>query len=231
VRKLVLFDIDGTLVWTAGAGRAAISEALLDQMGTTGPIDGYRFDGKTDLQIVVELMRMAGHPEAESEAHLHAVCDAYLALLADALASREDAMRIYPGVEALLDALDANADVVLGLLTGNLERGAEVKLRAAGVDFARFRVGAYGSDAADRAALPPIAAERAVPIMGRRPHGAEIVIIGDTPADVTCGRGVEARAIGVATGRHAVEELDAAGAYRSFETLADTDDVLEAILA
>jgi phosphoglycolate phosphatase-like HAD superfamily hydrolase len=140
-------------------------------------------------------------------------------------------MRMYPGVEPLLDALEAKADVVLGLLTGNLEGGAELKLRVAGVDFDRFRVGAYGSDAADRAELPSIAARRAEPIMGHRPHGEEIVIIGDTPADVTCGRRVGARAIGVATGRHPVEELDAAGAYRSFETLADTDGVLDAILA
>ncbi len=230
-KRLVLFDLDGTLVWTAGAGRAAISEALLAEMGTAGPIETYRFDGKTDPQIVRELMTAAGHPHATSERHIAAVCDRYLELLQGALEERRAAIHLYPGAAALLADIEARADAVLGLLTGNLADGAALKLRAAGVDPARFRVGAYGSDSPERSALPPIAARRAAPIMGITPRGDQIVIIGDTPADMTCGRGVGARAVGVATGRHAVSELAAAGAFAVFEDFADPQPVLDAIFA
>jgi len=106
-----------------------------------------------------------------------------------------------------------------------------MKLEAAGIDSGRFRVGAFGSDSARRADLPAIAASRAEALVGRVPSGHEIVIVGDTPADMTCGRGVGARAIGVATGRHSVSELEASGAYAAFVTLADTAAVLEAIVA
>lgn len=230
-RRLVLFDIDGTLLWSAGAGRAAISQALLLEMGATGPIDAHRFDGKTDPQIVVELMTAAAHPHAQSESHIAAVCDRYLELLGAELESRRHTISVYPGVEALLTSLEERSDTLLGLLTGNLARGAAMKLQAAGIAPERFRVGAFGSDSPLRSALPFIAAERAAPLMGRTPTGHEIVIIGDTPADMTCGQGVGARAVGVATGLHSVAELVATGAHVAFETLADTSAVLDAIVA
>lgn len=230
-RKLVLFDIDGTLLWSAGAGRSAIGRALMDEMGATGPIDGYRFDGKTDPQIVVELMTAAGHPDAESEARISAVCRRYLELLKVELSSRKTGIRLYPGIATLLATMEQRHDGLLGLLTGNLALGAELKLTAAGVDPGRFRVGAYGSDSAVRAELPAIAAARAAPIMGRVPQGRDIVIIGDTPADMTCGQGVGARALGVATGRHSVVDLLAAGADVAFEDLSQTDAVIDAVYA
>lgn len=198
-------------------------------MGATGPIDGYRFDGKTDPQIVVELMRAARHPYAESARHVEAVCRRYLELLQDALDERRADIRLYPGVAALLDAVEARPDTVMGLLTGNLAEGATLKLRAAGVDPDRFRVGAFGSDSPHRSELPAVAANRAAELLGCVPHGPEIVIIGDTPADMTCGRGVGARAIGVATGRHPVDELMAAGAAAAFVSFENTGSVLEAI--
>lgn len=229
VEYLVLFDIDGTLVSTDGAGRSAIGEALLTEMGATGPIDDHRFDGKTDPQIVVELMTAAAHPDAESPDHIEAVCRRYLDLLGRELDERQDAIRVYPGIHALLQALEARSDTVIGLLTGNLEEGAHLKLSAAGIEPGRFRVGAFGSDSANRADLPAIAAARAVPLMGRVPDGNAIVIIGDTPADMTCGNGVGARAVGVATGRHSVAELLQAGGDAAFEDLAETESVLDAI--
>jgi phosphoglycolate phosphatase-like HAD superfamily hydrolase len=231
VRKLVLFDIDGTLLWSAGAGRSAIGEALLAEMGETGPIGEYRFDGKTDPQIIVELMLAAGHPDAESEGHIAAVCRRYLELLEEALASREHEVTVLPGVTRLLAALEDRPDALLGLLTGNLAHGATLKLTAAGIDPDRFRVGAFGSDAAARDELPAIATARAAPLMGYVPEGSHVIIIGDTPADVTCGQGVGARAIGVATGRHSVVELLAAGAHTAFDDLSDTEAVLTAIYA
>jgi phosphoglycolate phosphatase-like HAD superfamily hydrolase len=229
--RLVLFDIDGTLVWTAGAGRSAIAVALIEEMGETGPIDDYRFDGKTDPQIVVELMEAAGHPDARSETHVAAVCRRYLESLQGELEHRRRAIRTYPGVLELLSALEPRTDVVLGLLTGNIEQGAALKLTAAGIDPARFRIGAYGSDSAVRADLPAIAAARAAPLMGRVPQGSDVVIIGDTPADMTCGQGIDARAIGVATGRHAVIELLAAGGHVAFDDFSDTQSVLHAIFS
>jgi phosphoglycolate phosphatase-like HAD superfamily hydrolase len=231
MRKLVLFDIDGTLLWTDGAGRRAIRQALLDEMGTTGPIEGYRFDGKTDPQIVRELMTAAGHPRAESPEHLDLVCRRYVTLLARELETHAGATRLFEGVAALLDALEARGDAALGLLTGNLAAGAELKLRAAGLDPARFCVGAFGSDSAERAALPAIAVQRAQPVMGRLASGDDVVIVGDTPADMTCGRSVRARAIGVATGFFPISALLESGAFAAFPSFADLDPVLHAIYA
>ncbi|MBI4503877.1 MAG: HAD family hydrolase [Gemmatimonadetes bacterium] len=230
MRKLVLFDIDGTILWTDGAGRRAIREALLAEMGTAGPIDqGYRLDGKTDPQIVRELMTAAGHPNAESEDHVSRICRRYVEVLARELQVTRDRTRLFPGIVPLLGELEDRGDAVIGLLTGNVAEGARLKLRAAGIDPARFRVGAFGSDAAVRADLPPIAVRRAEPLMGRVAWGPEVVIIGDTPADVTCGSCVEARAIGVATGHYTREDLMAAGAFAAFADLSDFASVLDAI--
>ena len=147
--RLILFDIDGTLLWTAGAGRRAIHRALLDEMGTAGPIDGYRFDGKTDPQIVRELLELAGHPEARSETRVTAVCRRYVELLTAELEKPTQTTKVYPGITELLAALEpyeAEGRALVGLLTGNVEHGAALKLRSAGLDFGRFAVGAYGSD-------------------------------------------------------------------------------------
>src|SRR6266487_3370468 len=107
--RLILFDIDGTLLWTAGAGRRAIHRALLDEMGTAGPIDGYRFDGKTDPQIVRELLELAGHPDARSEDRVTAVCRRYVELLTVELEKPSQATKIYPGITELLIPLDSRS--------------------------------------------------------------------------------------------------------------------------
>lgn len=231
VRKLVLFDIDGTLLWTDGAGRTAIRQALLSEMGTSGPIDGFRFDGKTDPQIVRELLTAASHPDAASELHITAICARYVELLEVELAGGTRQIRVFAGVEALLQAIESRASAVLGLLTGNVAQGATLKLRAAGIEPRRFRVGAFGSDSAARSDLPAIAARRAQHLMGRVPSGEDIVIVGDTPADMTCGRAVGARAIGVATGSYTVADLMRSGAYAAFADLSDTTAVLDSITA
>ena len=137
------------------------------------------------------------------------ILDKYLGHLEVAVANRADRVCPCPGVMELLDALQSQAGVVTGLLTGNVVSGARVKLAAAGIAFDRFALGAYGSDSAHRPDLPPIAAERARSLFGRTPHGEEVVIIGDTPADVACGAGINARALAVATGSYSVTELEA----------------------
>jgi phosphoglycolate phosphatase-like HAD superfamily hydrolase len=227
--RLVLFDIDGTILLTAGAGRRAIRAALAELVGDNAAFQRIRFDGKTDPQIVTELLTAAGDPGPHEGPRIRAVCERYVSLLEQELATTTGT-RLMPGFPAILDRLEGHAGVVLGLLTGNLERGAALKLRAAGLDPTRFRVGAYGSDAAHRPDLPPIAARRAEPFFGREPAGPEVVIIGDTPADVACGAGIGARAVAVATGSYSVEQLAACGAHAVFTDLGDTDRVLEAIL-
>lgn len=227
--RLILFDIDGTILLTAGAGRRAITAALTELVGDNAAFGRIRFDGKTDPQIVTELLAAAGDAGPHDGSRIQAVCDRYVSLLERELATTTGT-RLMPGFPKILDRLEGSASVVLGLLTGNLERGAALKLRAAGLDPARFRVGAFGSDAAHRPDLPPIAARRAKPFFGREPAGPEVVIIGDTPADVTCGAGIGARAVAVATGAYSAEQLAACGAHAVFTDLGDTDRVLEAIL-
>jgi phosphoglycolate phosphatase-like HAD superfamily hydrolase len=117
------------------------------------------------------------------------------------------------------------------LLTGNLEGGAAMKLRSAGLDPARFAVGAFGSDSARRPDLPAIAAERAARRTGRSFAGVDVVIIGDTPDDVACGRPIGACTVAVATGFYDVAQLRAAGAAHVFEDLVDTRAVTAALLA
>jgi phosphoglycolate phosphatase-like HAD superfamily hydrolase len=230
--KLVLFDIDGTLLWTDGAGRRAIRQALLDEVGTAGPIESYRLDGKTDPQIVRELLALAAHPLADDAARVQGVCRRYLELLAAELARPTQRTKLMAGIAELLAALaehEAAGRALVGLLTGNLERGAALKLRSAGLDPARFRVGAYGSDSDRRADLPAVAARRAAALVGRAFAGEDIVIVGDTPEDIACGRPIGARALAVATGFYDVAALRAAGAPHVFPTLADTAAVLDAI--
>src|SRR5205807_1435748 len=179
-----------------GAGRRAIHRALLLEAGTAGPIETYRFDGKTDPQIVRGLLGLAGHPEATDEQRIEAVCRRYVELLSAELGKPTQATRLMVGVAELLAALEPHEReerAVVGLLTGNLEPGAALKLRSAGLDLARFRVGAYGSDSHRRADLPALAAQRAALLTGRTFTGADVVILGDTPEDVTCGRALEAR--------------------------------------
>lgn len=228
--KLVLFDIDGTILLTAGAGRRAIVAAIGEEVGETLAFDRVRFDGKTDPQIVTELLEAAGQPGPHPSDRVQTLCRRYVSLLAQELGQPSARTTVMPGVHALLDRLEADAGVILGLLTGNLAEGAALKLSSAGLDPRRFRVGAYGSDAADRPDLPPIAARRAQPFFGRIPSGAEVVIIGDTPADVGCGQCIGARAVGVATGAYTVADLEACGAHAVFHDLTQTQRVMDAIL-
>jgi phosphoglycolate phosphatase len=227
--KLVLFDIDGTLLRSDGAGKRAIHRALLEVFGATGP-DDYHLDGKTDKQIVRELMRFEGHADERIDASMHDLLELYLRYLQEELVAATGRARLLPGVPELLEALEARRDVILGLLTGNLERGARAKLAAVGLDFDRFRVGAFGSDHEHRPELPAIARTRTKGTLGVDIRGEAMVVIGDTPADLTCGRSLGASAIGVATGRYSVDELLQHDPVAAFRDLSDTGSVLRAIL-
>jgi phosphoglycolate phosphatase len=146
------------------------------------------------------------------------------------LSAAAGGIRIMPGIFDLLDALEARDDVVLGLLTGNLAEGARAKLSAGGINPDRFRVGAYGSDHEVRGELPAVAQRRANEQLGLSFSGRDIVVIGDTPADLQCGVAIGCTAIGVATGMYSLEDLREHQPAAVFENLADTPAVVRAII-
>ncbi|HUR92743.1 MAG TPA: HAD hydrolase-like protein [Gemmatimonadaceae bacterium] len=226
--KLVLFDIDGTLLSSEGAGMRAMRSALIELYGTSGD-PAYRYDGKTDRQIVRDLMRGHGHDDAYIDERMDALFELYLAGLSREVSSGERIPRTLPGIPDLLDELESRENITLGLLTGNIEPGAKVKLAAAGVDVTRFRVNAFGSDHEHRPHLPGLAQRRATDLLGRELAGDAIYVIGDTPADIRCGEAIGARAIGVATGHYTVDDLRQHEPYALFENLADTDAVARVI--
>lgn len=230
MRRLILFDIDGTLLSADGAGKRAIHAALMEVFGVTGPIDSYSFAGRTDPEIVRDLMRAAGLGDAEITRGLPALWFLYL----ENLQREISRIRVtpLPGVAPLLERVErAGGETVPGLLTGNIAGGARVKVDASGLGFARFRVGAFGSDHAERPELPAIAVERARRLTGIGYQGKEIVVIGDTPKDVACGARLGVRTIATATGRHPLDELSACGPDHAFADLSDLDAVWNAIAA
>ncbi len=227
--RLVLFDIDGTLLNSEGLGRASMQKALATVFGSPGD-PSYRYDGKTDKQIVRDTMRLEGHSDERIDAGMERLIDLYVVGLQEGVKSGKFKVRPLPGVLDILDALEARDDVVLGLLTGNIAPGARIKLRAAGIDPNRFRVNAFGSDHEHRPELPAIAQRRASETLGVKFAGEKLIVIGDTPADIECGRSLGARAIGVASGNYTVKELLAHKPYAALPSLADTRKVLETIM-
>jgi phosphoglycolate phosphatase len=227
MQRLILLDIDGTILSSSGAAARPFRRALEAVFGTSGPPDGYSFAGKTDPQIAQDLLRLAGVDDALVQRGLERVWPLYIEGLARELGRGR--VTVFPGVRELIDRADAEASAVLGLLTGNVVEGAHAKLRAAGVDPDRFTVGAFGSDHADRTSLPALAVERAERRFGHRFTGKSVVVIGDTPLDIACGEHLGVRTIAVATGSYTAEELAACRPDHVFDSLEDVDAVWRAI--
>jgi phosphoglycolate phosphatase-like HAD superfamily hydrolase len=217
--RVFLFDVDGTLITARGAGRSALGRALEETFGARGPIETYDFRGKTDPRIIRDLMLAAAVAEARIRALMPACLAAYAVALAEAVG---DGSRVetLPGVAELVRALGARGDLLLGLLTGNVETGARLKLAPTGL-WPYFRVGAYGSDDPDRTRLPAIAAARVERLTGAPVSMAQLTIIGDTPLDVECARACGAVAVAVATGQHGFDELRACGPDLIFRDFGD----------
>jgi phosphoglycolate phosphatase-like HAD superfamily hydrolase len=224
--RLVLFDIDGTLISTGGRAGAALGRALEATFGRPVPAAGFRFAGKTDPQIVFEMMALVGIDRATVAPLLGAALERYVEALREALTPA--AVHVLPGVEALLGRLAGRADVRLGLITGNVVAGAAVKLGAAGLD-RYFAVGAYGSDHEDRNRLVPLARARAAAHWGEGFEDGRTVVVGDAEADIACARAGRARAVAVASGPTPRERLAALAPDALFDSLADPG-VLEALL-
>ena len=210
MRKLVLFDIDGTLVLTGGAGLRAMNRAIKDVLGHDDGLRDIPLAGRTDWAILTEAVARVG--KSLDDGLLHKLRDAYIENLAIEIEHPGRGPKaVMPGVKELLDTLSGREDVFVGLLTGNFEEGARIKLEH--FDLWRyFTCGAYGGDAADRNALVPFAVRRArtcgLPDIGT----GDVIVVGDTPHDVSCARAASAIAVAVATGGHTVDELQKTGA-------------------
>jgi phosphoglycolate phosphatase len=212
---ILLFDVDGTLLSAAGAGRRALERAFADCCGSARTLRDVRFNGMTDPGIV--RAGLEGLGRAVEPPLVAAILDAYLELLPDELA-RATAFQVLPGVTALLDALRDRSGVAVGLGTGNLRAGARLKLERAGLD-RYFSFGGFGSDHEDRAELLRIGAARGAARLGCRTGDCRVIVVGDTPHDVAAARAVGAASLAVTTGGVSLDELRAAGATWAFADL------------
>lgn len=227
--RLVLFDIDGTLVLTGGAGARAMTMAFRDLLGVENGFEGIAMPGRTDQIILRDALDRGGH--ADDASLLWQFQDRYLQHLAREIDHPAPGKfkGVMPGVRELLDALSSRDDVFLALLTGNYSGAARIKLDAFGL-WHYFRCGAFGEDAHDRNDLVPVAVARARACGLPEIPARQVVVIGDTPLDVACARASGARAIAVATGGVDENTLRASGADVVFGDLSDTEAVMRAIL-
>jgi phosphoglycolate phosphatase len=228
--RLVLFDIDGTLVLTGGAGARAMTLALRDMLGVENGFEGIAMPGRTDQIILLDALERGGHPN--DAALLREFQSRYFEHLAREIEHPAPGKfkGVMPGVRELLDALEPRDDVFLALLTGNYSVAARIKLETFDL-WKYFRCGAFGEDAHDRNDLVPVAVRRARECGLPRIDPRHVVVIGDTPLDVACAKAAQARAIAVATGGVDAETLRASGADVVFNDLHETGRVLDAVLA
>jgi len=229
VRRIALFDIDGTLLTMGGAARDSFTRALSEAGGRPITTQGTSFVGKTDPQIAREILNAHGIDGPGLPAMIEATVRLYLRYFEAALPEAR-AARLLPGVLELLAALAARPGIEVALLTGNVEKGARLKLDHFGISpYFDFHLSAFGSDHADRYQLPAVALERARRRLGAEVEGESLVIIGDSEHDVLCGRSVGARAVAVATGWTAAETLRALGPDHLFDDFSSTADAVAAI--
>lgn len=213
----VLFDIDGTLLVTGGAGAVAWQRAFRELHGIDANIEEHTHAGMTDPEIAAIVFREVIGRDGD-EAERAAAIAGYLSHLEDAV-NESGGYRVMPGIEALLPRL-AGEGVLLGLVTGNIEAAAQIKLARAGLN-RFFAFGGYGSDSSDRTELTRRAVERGGVVAGSPLDLEATFAVGDTPRDVKAGHGAGIRVVGVATGSYAVEQLREAGADWSLATVED----------
>ena len=226
LKRLLLFDIDGTLLTTNGRGRDAFKKSIEDVFGRTFDPDLISFAGKTDQQILTEILDQMGLiPDHDPDLFRRA-----LKLYSNTMLSLLDASWVdkLPGIEQLVRRLADEPEIQLGLLTGNLKETAYLKLTLAGLD-GYFPFGAFGSDHADRYELPPIAVGRAHEFTGHRYEGRQIIIIGDTEHDIGCGRKIGAVSVAVCTGRFGRAELEPFEPDILLDDLSDADRFLQLV--
>lgn len=222
--KVLLFDIDGTILRTGGAGRRTMDRIFLELWGVPDAFEGTRADGKTDPMIFREMLERHRVSVDDLDAAVAEVQRRYAAGFGDEM--RDSPAALMPGIEAVLDAVSSRDDVAVGLLTGNLEATARIKVEHFGLGH-HFAFGAYSSDSPVRRDLPRVAVARAEALRGRPIGlGRHVVVIGDTPHDVDCAIHNGCTSVGVGAAGWSAAQLAAAGAHAVLENLADLDAVL-----
>ncbi len=224
-RRLLLFDIDGTLITSGGAGESALREAVRERFGEHEDLEGIVIAGATDALIAHQLLTKHGRPITPE--NISAILDSYLNHLPKRLPQHKG--RVLPGILELLERLKNRSDCVVALLTGNLRRGAEIKLTHYGV-WHYFEFGAFADDHHDRNELGKFAAARAQERHGEEFPPERIYIIGDTPRDIECGKAIGAKTVAIATGNYPLSVLESHQPDFLFSDLSDTEAVLSALL-
>ncbi len=225
MQNLFLFDIDGTIIWGGGAGEAALRHAMRTRFGGEADLSKINMAGATDRRIARDLLEFYGHPV--SEENEAAFVEAYLEALPGFL--KEKGGKILPGIITLLDAIREREDCCLALLTGNIRKGAKIKLDHFGV-WHYFPFGAFADDHYDRNHLGPFARERALEHHGVTFSPERIFVVGDTPRDIACGKAIGAKTVAVATGDYSAEALEAHAPDFLFPNFADPEGALRIIL-
>jgi phosphoglycolate phosphatase len=213
-----LWDIDGTLISTAGAGRRALVDTFQRRFGR-GDVLGFPFDGMTDPTILGQGLAALGMDADQIARELPATLAAYVEVLTE-ICARAREFRIHAGIEAALQATSARPGVATGLGTGNIEIGARLKLEPVGL-YRHFQFGGYGSDHPQRPELLAIGADRGAARLGVPRSACRVVIIGDTPKDIAAAQAIGAECVAVATGSFSVPALRDHGATHAFANLAD----------
>lgn len=225
MKHVCLFDIDGTLLSTGGAGQRAMERALHAAFGLRDLSHDIPAAGRTDRAITADLFRFHGIPETDETRRRFVAC--YLDHLPGMLAELQG--RVLPGITQLLDRLVARGDVALGLLTGNYRRGADLKLQHFRLDH-HFRFGGFGDEHFDRGDVARVALREACRHLDRDVSPEHLCVIGDTPSDVRCARAIGARAVAVATGIYTREELAETRPDHLFDDFTDPRELLESLI-
>lgn len=214
--KLLLFDVDQTLISTGGAGIRALNRAFQKLYAVENAMDGILPHGKTDPSIIREILLNRPVPSLKNDwnvgfsTSISPILDSYLEFLDHEIDSTSS-YRILPGIENILNSLSGRSDIAIGLATGNVEAGARIKLERGNLN-RYFAFGGFGSDSENRAELVRQGAERGAAHLGQRPDAADVFVIGDTPRDIAAGREAGFLTVGVATGKYSKAELKESGA-------------------
>ena len=226
-RKLVLFDIDGTLLSVNSINRRILMDALREVYGTEGSAGTHNFAGKMDSVIIYEVLQNAGLSDAVIAERFDTAKKTYIEMFC--MQAKHTDIILMEGIRELLEKLSASSELMLGLLTGNFEGSGRHKLLMPDINH-YFPFGAFADDAASRNELPQVAVDKAYQITGKKFSEQNIVIIGDTEHDIACARVVNARSIAVATGLYSSAELKKHNPHILYENLSATDSVISEIL-
>lgn len=213
--KLLLFDVDQTLISTGGAGIRALNRAFQKLYAVENAMEGILPHGKTDPGIIREILHNRPVPSLNDQSDgfptsIAPILDSYLEFLDSEIESTAS-YQILPGIEGILSSLSLRSDIAIGLATGNVEAGARIKLERGNLN-RYFAFGGFGSDSENRTELVRQGAERAARYLGRRPAADNVFVIGDTPRDIVAGREAGFMTVGVATGKYSKAELKESGA-------------------